>query len=52
MISFGGGNLDQPFITTVTGGLSIGEVEKYPLSGSVFVGPLKIRGVSAKKIGV
>ena len=49
---FGGENLDQLFITTARAGLSPEELEKYPLSGSVFVAPLKIRGVSAKKFRV
>lgn len=49
---FGGENLDQLFITTARAGLSPEELEKYPLSGSVFVAPFKIRGVSAKKFRV
>jgi len=47
-VCFGGENLDTLFITSARTGLTDDELEKYPLSGSVFVHFPKVLGVKSK----
>jgi len=44
---FGGENLDKLYITTACTGLSEESIEKYPLSGGVFVSDVGVSGTSA-----
>ncbi|QEM11986.1 SMP-30/gluconolactonase/LRE family protein [Mucilaginibacter rubeus] len=45
--AFGGPNLDQLYITSASVEMSTGELEQYPLSGSIFVADLDVAGVPA-----
>lgn len=49
--AFGGPDLDQLLITTAREGMTKEEVEKYPLSGSVFIATPGITGTLAYKFG-
>jgi sugar lactone lactonase YvrE len=45
--AFGGKNLDKLFITTARAGMNEEQLEKYPLSGSVFVADPGVKGVES-----
>lgn len=45
--AFGGPDLDQLYVTTASVEMSAEELEKYPLSGSVFVVDLNVKGLPA-----
>ncbi len=49
---FGGQQLNELFITTARSGLSLQELEQYPLSGSVFMVGTNIKGVRANKCSI
>jgi sugar lactone lactonase YvrE len=48
---FGGENLEYLIITTARHGLSPEEIDKYPLSGSVFIVKPGVKGLPANKFG-
>ncbi len=50
--AFGGSNMNQLFITTAMVDLSDAEIDKYPLSGSVFVATTAVKGVAKNKCGL
>lgn len=47
--AFGGEKMNQLFITTARSGLSDAEIEKYPLSGSLFVAHTAVTGTIKNK---
>lgn len=49
--AFGGENLDHLFITTARENMSEEELEKYPLSGNVFIAQPGVKGLPVYKFG-